>query len=64
VTVTWTNTDSTAHTVTSGAPGARTTKFDQRVEAGETFSFTFPDAGPYEFFCSIHNSMRGTVIVR
>jgi plastocyanin len=63
-TVTWTNDDGTTHTVTSGVPGTPNGKFDQRVESGNTFKFTFTDAGTYEFFCSIHNSMRGTVTVK
>jgi plastocyanin len=63
-TITWTNEDTATHTVTSGVPGTPTGKFDQRLESGKTFSFTFADAGTYEFFCNIHNSMRGTVTVK
>ena len=63
-TITWTNDDGTTHTVTSGVPGTLSGKFDQRVEPGKTFSFTFSDTGTYEFFCNIHNSMRGTVTVK
>ena len=63
-TITWTNDDGTAHTVTSGVPGTPSGKFNQSLEAGKTFSFTFTDTGTYEFFCSIHNSMRGTVTVK
>ena len=62
--ITWTNDDGTTHTVTSGVPGTPSGKFDQSVDAGKTFSFTFNDAGTYEFFCNIHPSMRGTVTVR
>ena len=63
-TITWTNDDGTTHTVTSGVPGTPSGKFDQRVEPGKTFSFTFTETGTYEFFCNIHNSMRGTVTVK
>ena len=63
-TVTWTNGDSTAHTVTSGAPGAPSGKFDQQIDGGQTFKFTFADAGTYEFFCKIHTTMKGTVLVK
>jgi len=63
-TVTWTNDDSATHTVTSGAPGTPSGKFDQRVESGKTFTFTFADAGTVTFFCNIHQSMRGTVLVK
>lgn len=62
--VTWTNDDGTTHTVTSGVPGTPSGKFDQRVESGKTFTFTFTDAGTYDFFCSIHNSMKATVLVK
>jgi plastocyanin len=62
--VTWTNTDMIAHTVTAGEPGSPNGKFDQRVEPGGTFTFTFADAGTYEFFCNIHRGMRGTVVVK
>ena len=62
-TMTWTNEDGTTHTVTSGLPGAPSGKFNQSLDAGKTFSFTFSDTGTYEFFCSIHQTMRGTVTV-
>lgn len=63
-TVTWTNNDGATHTVTSGVPGTPSGKFDQRLEAGKTFTFTFTDAGTYEFFCNIHTSMKATVLVK
>jgi plastocyanin len=63
-TITWTNDDGTTHTVTSGVPGTPSGKFDQRVEPGKTLAFTFTDTGTYDFFCNIHNSMRGTVTVK
>jgi len=63
-TITWSNDDGTTHTVTSGVPGTPSGKFDQRVEPGTMFSFTFSESGTYEFFCNIHNSMRGTITVK
>jgi plastocyanin len=63
-TVTWTNNDGTTHTVTSGVPGTPSGKFDQHVEPGATFTFTFTDAGTYDFFCNIHTSMKATVLVK
>src|SRR4030095_6879092 len=47
-TITWRNDDGTTHTVTSGVPGTPTGKFNQSLDAGKSFSFTFTDAGTYE----------------
>ncbi len=78
-TVTWTNRDAAVlHTATSGAPGddgvpglddtiaARPDGvFDGAMDgAGTTFSFTFDDPGRYAYFCRVHESMTGEVIVR
>ncbi len=59
-TVTWTNMDSVPHTITS-----TTGVFDsQPIEPGHTFSYTFNDAGTFEYSCTIHPSMQhGKVIV-
>ena len=63
--VTWTNKDTTKHTITSGKDGTKDSKFDGPLaEAPGTFSFTFADAGTYAYFCSIHKSMVGTVTVK
>lgn len=57
-TVTWTNNDDVAHTVT------REGMFDSgNIAAGGTFSFTFDEAGTYDYVCTIHPAMTGTVIV-
>lgn len=59
-TVTWTNDDGVPHTVTS-ISGA----FDSgNLEPGKTYSYTFNQAGPFEYSCSNHPSMtHGKVIV-
>ena len=58
--VTWTNQDGTTHTVTADNGG-----FDSgNVADGATFSFTFAKAGTYPYHCSIHSSMKGTVVVQ
>lgn len=63
--VTWTNKDTTKHTITSGKDGTKDSKFDGPLaEAPGTFSFTFADAGTYAYFCSIHKSMVGTITVK
>jgi nitrite reductase (NO-forming) len=59
-TVTWTNQDpGQMHTVTD-VGGAFDSGF---LETGQTFSYTFDEAGEYEYFCQPHPWMRGMVIV-
>jgi len=62
--VTWTNKDSVAHTVTSGTRPTKDGKFDGQLAAGSTFSFTFATAGTYQYFCTVHSSMNGTITVK
>ena len=58
--VTWINDDSSAHTVTS----SNDSTFDSDImRRGEAFSFTFDNVGEYPYFCTLHPSMIGTVIV-
>jgi plastocyanin len=57
--VTWTNNDTTAHTVTlddgSGDSG--------HIAPGSTFDQTFATAGTFAYHCTIHSQMKGTVTV-
>lgn len=63
-TVTWTNDEDALHTVTSGAPDARTDGFDSgEIDTGVEFSVTFEEAGTFPFFCDRHEFMRGEVTV-
>jgi plastocyanin len=70
-TVTWINDDSTSHTATSGSPESGSTGMfggtDDSPEIigpeGDTQSFTFDEAGEFEYYCTLHPSMVGTVIV-
>lgn len=58
-TVTFTNADGFAHTVT-----AKDKSFDSgSMEEGATFERTFSEPGTFEYLCAIHNSMMGTVTV-
>jgi len=59
-TVTWTNNDSTAHTVTFDDASVVSSS---NLDPGATFSATFPKAGSYTYHCKIHPSMQGTVTV-
>lgn len=59
-TVTWTNLDSAKHAIKGeGNTPAQSEDLDQ----GETYEFTFDQPGTYPYICSIHTSMRGTVVV-
>lgn len=64
-TITWSNDDATAHTVTAGdedEPDPDT--FDLAVdEQGQTVAFTFDEAGTYAYYCELHPFMTGVVEV-
>lgn len=64
-TVTWTNDDTAAHTVTSGTPtdGPDGTFDSSIVMSGATFEYTFEEAGQYDYFCIVHPWMTGKVSV-
>ena len=64
-TVTWKNTDSAAHTVTSVTSGGSPSGvFDSGLfMAGQSYSFTFYDSGRYDYICLVHPWMQGNVIV-
>jgi plastocyanin len=58
--VTWTNKDSTTHTITSD-----TGAFDSgNLAPNASFSVTFSTPGTFSYHCSLHPSMLGTVIVQ
>jgi plastocyanin len=58
-TITWTNKDGYAHTVTSDA-----NLFNSgNIASNGTFSFTFSTAGTYSYHCAIHASMTAKVVV-
>ena len=65
-TVTWKNSDSTLHTVTSGSAesGVSGTEFDSSyMAAGKTFQHTFSSAGTFDYYCTLHPFMKGQVVV-
>lgn len=65
-TVTWKNSDSTLHTVTSGSAesGTSGTIFDSSyLAAGKTFQHTFSGAGTFDYYCTLHPFMKGKIIV-
>ena len=64
-TVQWDNVDNAAHTVTGGSPAdGPSGVFDSSLlMAGLDYSFTFNDAGNYDYFCMVHPWMVGSVTV-
>jgi len=63
-TVVWDNIDNTVHTVTSGAaPEADGTFDSEMMTSGGVFEFTFTEAGSYDYYCTFHPWMVGTVNV-
>jgi len=64
-TVSWSNDDTAAHTVTSGTPqDGPDGVFDSSLfMVGNTFDVTFDSAGSYDYFCMVHPWMAGKVTV-
>jgi plastocyanin len=59
-TVTWTNNDSAAESVTSDTAGL----FDSgSLAAGATFKFTFSQAGTFTYHSTTNPALKGTVVV-
>ena len=63
--VTWENVDTVVHTATSGSPtDGPSGAFDSGlIRSGESFAQTFDEAGTYYYYCDVHPSMKGSVIV-
>jgi len=63
--ITFDNVDANFHTVTSGSPEAGPDgKFDSGLlSAGDTYQLTLDEPGTYEYYCTIHTNMRGTITV-
>jgi amicyanin len=58
-TVTWTNQDEEPHTVAAKDGSFHSPGMDTHA----TYSFTFTTPGSYDYICSIHPFMTGTVVV-
>ncbi len=61
-TVTWLNTDSTTHTVTSD-PGNPVAFDSGSLTTGEVVRFTLLQPGTYPYHCTPHPQMTGTIVV-
>ena len=58
--VSWTNNAAMPHTVTGRDDGNLAS---QRLNQGSVFSHTFEQPGTYNYYCALHPSMTGVVIV-
>ena len=59
-TVKWVNNDDIPHNIVDKGKSFRS----KPIDTNETFSFTFAKAGTFNYFCSLHPQMVGTVIVQ
>jgi amicyanin len=64
-TVTWTNQDAIQHSVSADSAPSPASSFDSGFfTQGQTFSFTFAEAGTYTYHCNRHPSMQGQIQVQ
>lgn len=73
--IVWTNDDAVQHTVTSGSPGSpdsgklfdsgftKTATGPGLLNKGMTFEFTPTTAGEIPYYCSLHPTMVGSIVV-
>ena len=62
-TVTWMNQDGAPHQIASD-PGSVVAFTSESLAYGASFQFTFNQTGTYSYYCTIHPSMKGTIIVQ
>lgn len=58
--VTWTNNDSATHTVVANDSSFQS----EQLNSGSSFKNIFSKPGTYQYYCSIHPSMTGKIIVK
>jgi plastocyanin len=59
-TVKFVNHDDIPHTVVDKNKGFRS----KALDTDDSFSFTFANAGTYDYFCGLHPHMQGKIIVK
>ncbi|HSV68008.1 MAG TPA: cupredoxin family copper-binding protein [Mycobacteriales bacterium] len=59
-TVTWTFADSAVHNASAADGSFRS----ENLKGGQTYKFTFTKAGTYQYICTIHQFMTGTITVK
>ncbi|MBO0711055.1 MAG: cupredoxin family copper-binding protein [Acetobacteraceae bacterium] len=57
--VTWTNRDDIPHVVVCPGAKARSSALD----TGDSYSLTFAQAGTFDYYCGMHPTMKGSVVV-
>jgi plastocyanin len=57
--VRWTNKDDIPHAIAAVSKQFRS----KTLDTDDAFSFTFTTPGSYDYFCSLHPHMTGTVVV-
>jgi plastocyanin len=63
-TVIWENQDAAPHTSTSGVSPDKDDIWDSGIlSKGETFAFTFQEAGEFPYWCTVHPFMTATITV-
>ncbi len=58
-TVTWVNQDDMPHALASNTKVFKS----KALDTDDKFSFTFATLGVYDYFCSLHPHMTGTIVV-
>ena len=58
--VTWTNRDSSAHTVTSDSGNELDS---ERISNGQIYTHVFAQPGTYSYHCTPHPGMKATIVV-
>jgi plastocyanin len=64
-TIEWDNVDTSIHTATSGSPSEGPSGLfnSELIGMGESYEFTFEEAGSYDYFCLLHPWMSGSITV-
>lgn len=58
-TVTWRNQDDIPHAIASTTRAFKS----KALDSDDTYAFTLTTPGTYEYFCSLHPQMTGTIVV-
>jgi plastocyanin len=64
-TIKWINKESEKHNVISGTPDSPSGLFKSgKMKENDEFTYKFTKAGTFTYFCSYHEDMTGTIIVK